>query len=152
MKKSPLPRRAQIAKDFNAKVNELIRKLESKLDDEADLCSVDRLRSRIVTVNNWTGPETAIGEAAPYFIKYSEQIINWEEEFITGHRGRDALAAERLCRDSERGHRGDDQLATELFDIIARHYPRATPAEKQDVRQGVTSMLGLCVEFLSPAF
>ncbi len=135
-----------LAKKFNQTTQYIIGRIEKKSTSEIEKANLDRLRKRIKLAKQTLGDEVLLVESSPFFIEYSEQIL--EEDMNV----RDKFFMTMDIRAEYKKRKGEvtkqDEFIFSLTESIRSHYRSATQAEKDEVYANVKILFECCVEYL----
>lgn len=132
---------AEIVKYFNTKVRELITKLEKKSRTDVEIANLDRLKKRIQLLKTTMGENALITESSPFFMEYSERILNRDEVFFNTM----DVRAEYIKRKGKVDKQ--DEFIFSLTDSIRNHYNKSSQKEKDDVYNDVKILFEHCIEY-----
>lgn len=135
----------ELVKTFNTTTNSIIRKVELKVRTDIEKANLDRLRKRIRTFISVGGDQSLLAEAHPFFLEYSERILETDQVkrehfFMTMD-----IKAEYLKVKNE--VKAEDEFVFALTDSIREHYKKIPQKEKEEIYNEVRSMLLCCVEY-----
>jgi hypothetical protein len=130
-----------LIKEFNATVRGLISKLEKKSRSDIEVANLDRLRKRISLLRTTAGESSLISESSPFFIEYSDQIINRDEKFFNSMDVRSEYIKRKGSVNKQ------DEFIFSLTDSIRNHYNKATQKEKDELYNEVKALFEACVEY-----
>ena len=134
-----------IVAEFNSTARKLIKMLEKKSRREDELANLDRLKKRISLLLSSMGDWILVQEASPFFFKYSEQILDVNEQrrekFFMELDVSSEIAKNAGALDKQ------NEFMLALIESIRAHYRLASAAEKADVYQAVATMLACCAEY-----
>ncbi len=145
MSATPINRPPNIAANFNKLVNELITMLEGRTRSDIEFANLDRLKKRLSLLKSTVGSEALIQLAAPFFIHYSEQILDTNAE----RRDQFFLTIDPRAESTKfniQTSTQDDFFFT-LADSIKTHYKRAADSERATVYAKTVSMLRCSIEY-----
>lgn len=131
----------EIIKEFNATVRALITRLEKKSRSEVEIANLDRLKKRIQLLKVTMGEPALINESSPFFIEYSEKVINRDEQFFNTM----DVRAEYIKRKGKIDKQ--DEFIFSLTDSIRAHYNKAAKKEKDEVYAEVKKLFDDCIEY-----
>lgn len=135
----------ELAKTFNATVRDLITKAEKKTRDDAVLANLDRARQRIKLLKDTLGDIALIDKASPFFIIYSEHLLNpdsvYRETFF--------LNLDIKEESRKRGQDIDktDEFVISLVDSLKSMFKKSSENEKNDVHEKVGTLLQCSIEY-----
>jgi hypothetical protein len=126
-------------------MRDLITTIERKSRNDLEVANLDRLRKRISWLKAALGDTGTISLAAPFFINFSEIILNPNEAernefFLTMD-----VRAEYLKYNAVVSKQ--DEFIFELSDSIRKHYKNTTASERAGIYNKVTSMLRCSIEY-----
>ena len=130
-----------LIKEFNATVRGLISKLEKKSRSDIEVANLDRLRKRISLLRTTAGESSLISESSPFFIEYSDQIINRDEKFFNSMDVRSEYIKRKGSVNKQ------DEFIFSLTDSIRGHYNKASQKEKDELYNDVKTLFEACVEY-----
>ena len=130
-----------LAKEFNTIVRGLISKLERKSRSDIEVANLDRLRKRISLLKATAGELSLISESSPFFIEYSDQIINRDEKFFNSMDVRSEYIKRKGTVNKQ------DEFIFSLTESIRGHYNKASQKEKDELYAEVKSLFEACVEY-----
>ncbi len=134
-----------IAKEFNLLTWDLITMIERKSRSEIEMANLDRLKKRVSLLKSTVGDIAPIQLAAPFFINFSENILNPD----AAERDRffmDIDARAEYIKYSGAIHK-QDEFAFELSDSMRVHYKNTNAQERNDIYNKVVSMLRCVAEY-----
>lgn len=131
----------EIIADFSATVRSLIGKLEKKSRDEIELANLDRLKKRISLLRSTLGESALITESTPFFLEYSDKIINRDENFFISMDVKSEYIKRKGRIDKQ------DEFIFTMTDSIRSHYNRSSQIEKDEVYNNVKKLLSCCAEY-----
>jgi hypothetical protein len=143
MEKSPVVRKTEsIVAEFNATVRNLLNKFERKARSELDAANIDRLKKRIVLLKSTMGDHSLIELSSPFFIEYSDNILERNEDFFIGM----DVRREYVSR-SGNAITKNNEFIFSLIDYVRNNYNKSSPKEKDDLYESVRSLFSNSVEY-----
>ncbi len=136
---------AAISREFNALIRDLIAVIERKSRSDMEIVNLDRLKKRISILKSTLGDTILIQLAAPFFLNFSEVILNPDA------RARDEFFMNMDVRAEYLKYRStvakQDEFVFELSDSVRSHYRNINQAERDGIYNKVTSMLRCAIEY-----
>ncbi len=134
-----------IAKEFNLLMWDLITMIERKSRSEMEMANLDRFKKRISLLKSTVGDIAPIQLTAPFFISFSENILNPDMT------ERDKFFLDMNVRAEYSRHMGaiskQDEFAFELSDSVRAHYKNLSVQERDDIYKKVVAMLRCAIEY-----
>lgn len=133
-----------IVGDFNDTVRDLIARIIRQTRSEYVAASMDQLKSRALLLRRNLGSDAVLKLAAPWLIKYAEQILNNDvaarEAFFLSLDVRAAALSSGYVSTAE------DEMLFSLVDHIRAHYRAVSADEQARLYALVRQMFECCVE------
>lgn len=132
----------RVAREFNAVIHSLIRRIARKSRDDIEVANLDRLNKRINIAKQTLGDEALIEEAAPIIVQYEEQITANNDKFFTDMDIRAEYAKNIGAVKS------GDEFIFDMVDSVKNHYMKSREAEKKEVIAEVNMLLVYSAQYL----
>lgn len=134
-----------LAKDFNSGLYELITMAEKKARDEMTINNLDRAKKRLSLLISTMGDITPLNEAYPFWIDYSDNILETnqtkrEQFFLT-------LDIKAEYKKYGKVIKPEDEFLFSLTDAIRELYKRSPETDKTRVYSIVRRLLDCSLEY-----
>src|SRR5690606_23406484 len=106
-----------------------------------EIANLDRLKKRMQLLKMTMGDEALIIEASPFFINYSEQIINRDEQFFNNMDVKAEYVKHKGKLDKQ------DEFIFSLTESIRNHYNKSSQKEKDEAYENTRILFNCCVEY-----
>jgi hypothetical protein len=145
-KKEPQVRSIEeLSRQFNTTTRDLITKIEKKTRDEVTLANLDRAKQRMKLLKDTLGDMALIKEASPFFIDYSEQLLDpnakSREKFFLDL----DIREEAMKRNSN--IEASDEFVINLVDSIKEMFRKSSDNEKNDIHAKVKILFDCSLEY-----
>jgi hypothetical protein len=134
-----------IGAEFNCVIRSLLRILEKKSRSEMELATLGRLGKRISLLITTSGPDALVAEAAPFFIEFSERILEKDaqrrEQFFMSIDVRAEYMARGQVLDA------NDEFIISLVDSIKKHWRLGTANERDAAYADLKLLLKCSAEY-----
>ncbi len=135
-----------IVTQFNLTVRDIINRIEKKSRSNEELANLDRLKKRVSLLKQTMGPAALVTESTPFFLKYSERILETDEKIREDFFMNLDVRGEYMRSKKTNSILPADEFVFALTDSVRGHWRRATVREKSDVYEDVKNMLTCCIE------
>ncbi len=134
-----------VVKEFNLGVTSLIQRVEKKTRSENVRGQLDRAKARIRLLRDTMGDSALVNIAHPFFIEYSDNILEENSELREGFFLSMDFRAEYERRKNKVSN--EDEFVLSLIDAIKELYKKVSQKEKDEVYLSVRNLLIYSIEY-----
>ncbi len=126
--------------EFNTTISEVLKIADMMLPDSNSKSHVESLRRKF-TILKGMGPSEPLAQASPFFIRFTDKIMDRDEEFFANANIREEAAAAGKPISN-----GDDYVE-DLIDKLRAAYKESSKAEKDTLYNYCRVMLRCSIEW-----